>query len=230
MLTVLVSSDFAKIQKRLAALLKDYEAVRFGEGAEPFSSVLSRLGAPGLFSAKIALVIAHPLDDAEGKALILERAQELADSDTPVVVITSALDAAAKKALPKKTEIEILETKEKEEFEPNAFALSDAYLKGDRKNSWVLYRRFIEGGTAAEEIHGVLSWAIRSLVLASKTKSAAEAGLKPFVYTKAKSALARIPNPEAVSRELLALYHRARSGGGSLENLLEIFLLKKGVK
>ena len=87
----------------------------------------------------------------------------------------------------------------------------------------------MEEGVAPEEIHGALAWQARAMVLASKTKTAAEAGLKPFVYSKAKSFVARLTpeKTENLSRELVSLYHESRAGRGALADLLESFLLKK---
>ena len=229
MLYVLIGSDFQKIKKRVAELTKGHEVVRFGEGREPFQHAPSRLNASGLFSKKVALHLDRPLDDADGKAVFLEHLKAFADSDTPVIAIVAALDAETKKKIPKGAAVEAYDIEEKEGGpEASVFALADAFAKGDRKTAWVLYRKFIENGSAPEELHGTLAWQARTLVLASKTKSAEEAGLKPFAYTKAKSALSKLKDdPENLSRELVSLYHRSRMGQGTLENLLEMFLLKR---
>ena len=74
-----------------------------------------------------------------------------------------------------------------------------------------------------------MAWSVRGMVLAAKTKSAVEAGMKDYPYRKAKSAVQKIglPKAEALSAELVALYHNSRMGRGDLEDLVEIFLLKK---
>jgi hypothetical protein len=228
MLYILTGSDFKKIKKRAAEIAKGHELVRFGEGGEPFTHVPGRLGASGLFSAKLALYLDHPLDDAEGKEMFFEHVKEFAEADMPVIAVVTALDAETKKKLTKSAALESYDVSEEKEVAPSVFALTDAYAKGDRKNAWVLYRKFIESGSSAEEIHGMLAWQVRALVLAANAKSAAESGLKPFVYTKAKGALKNLSRkPEDLSRELVSLYHQSRMGQGSLEDLLEIFLLKK---
>ncbi|MBI3573683.1 hypothetical protein HY090_01390 [Candidatus Kaiserbacteria bacterium] len=230
MLYVLIGSDVMKAKARAAVIAKGYEAVRFGEGALPFSEVLGYVGARGLFSKKVALLLDRPSEDAEGKILLAEHAKDFADADMPVVVIEISLDSATKKAIPKSTTVEEFEIEEKEETPPpSVFALTDAFASGDRKTAWILFRKLIESGSAAEEIHGALSWQARAMVLASKTKSAEDAGLKPFVYSKAKRASARLgeAGSEELSRELVRLLHQSRMGGGDLEDLLEVFLLKK---
>lgn len=230
MLYVLTGSDIVKAKTRAAALSKGYEVVRFGEVGEPFQNVLGYLSARGLFAPKVALVLDRPLQDPEGKVLFEEHGKELMEGDALVVVIEDEMNAATKKKIPKDAKIETFDLAEKTDAPPpNVFALTDAFAEGNRKNAWVLYRRLIKTGSAPEEIHGALMWQARALVLASKTKNAEEAGLKPFVYSKAKRATSRlgIDGAEELSRSLVHLVHQSRLGGGDLEDLLEAFLLKK---
>ena len=228
MLCVLEGNDSDKIKKRIAEITKGSEIVRFGEGGEPLANILSHVGSSGLFSKKLTLLLNGAFEDVNAKELILENLKSLHESETAVLVVEGSIDAGTTKKLEKYSKIELYDISYKTtEPAPNVFALADAFAKGDRKKAWVLYRQFIENGSAPEEIHGALSWQARAMVLASKTKNAEEAGLKPFAYTKAKSAAARF-TPEAVenlSRGLVALYHQSRMGGGNLEDLLEVFLL-----
>lgn len=230
MLYVLTGNDSDKIKKRVAEITKGADVTRFGEGGESFLNVLSYLGAPSLFSKINALVLVSPIEDAGAKEFILQNLKAFFESETVVIITEGHIDAPTLKKIDKYAEVESFELKKVVEAPaPNVFALADAFAKGDRKKAWVLYRQFIANGSAAEEIHGTLSWQARAMVLASKTKSAEEAGLKPFAYTKAKSASARF-TPQAIeslSRELVTLYHQSRMGHGSLEDLLEMFLLKK---
>ena len=230
MLYILTGSDVTKAKARAKKLALGHEVVRFGEGAEPFANITGFLSAQGLFASKVALVVDRPLEDNEGKEILRGRAKEFVDSGTLVIVIEPALDAPTKKRLPKAAVIEEFETKKKEVAPPQSvFALTDAFLAGDRKKTWILYRRLIEDGASPEEIHGALAWQARALVLAGKTKSATESGLKPFVYSKAQRAGVHLKEGEAetFSRELMHLVHRSRLGGGDLEDMLEAFLLKK---
>ena len=230
MLYVLAGSDVMKAKARAAALSKGYETVRFGEGGEPFDRALAYVGAHGLFAPKVALLLDRPSEDTAGKTLLLEHAKDFAEAAMPVIVIEPTLDAATKKAIAKLAEVEAFEPKKKTETPPpSVFALTDAFASGDRKQSWILYRKLIESGSAAEEIHGALAWQARAMVLASKTKTAGEAGLKPFVFGKAQRAATRLgaAETENLSRELVRILHSSRSGGGNLEDLLEVFLLKK---
>ncbi len=230
MLYLLIGSDTARAKARALSLASDAEVVRFGEGGEPFENAMGYLAARGLFAPEVALIIDRPSESAEGKALLAERLTDFADAAALVAVIEPVLDAATKKKIPKKAKIETFDAAEQPREEaPNVFALTDAFASGDRKTAWVLYRKLIAAGAAPEEIHGALSWQSRAIATAAKAESASDAGLKPFVYSKAKRAGARFSPEESplLSRELVHILYQARSGRGSLEALLESFLLKK---
>ena len=204
--------------------------VRFGEGGEPFENVGGYLSQSGMFATKVVLVLDRPLDTADGKELLFENGEDLVSAAALVIAIVPDVTATDSKKFPKGAEIEKFDLKRVAEEPPgNVFALTDAYTAGDRKKSWVLYRSLINAGSSAEEIHGALSWAVRGMILAGKTRSAEEAGMKDFPYRKAKGAVARVgvSQAEKSSEELVDLYHQARSGNGDLEDLLEAFLLRK---
>ncbi len=230
MLYILTGPDTMKAKSRAAALAKGHEVVRFGEGAESFANVLGHLGARGLFSKKIALLLDTPSESEDGVALISEHAKDFAEADMLVIVVESDISSDVLKNLRMIATIEEFELEGKEEMPvPSVFALTDAFASGNRKDAWVLYRKIIASGSAPEEVHGALSWQARAMVLAAKTKSASEAGLKPFVYSKSKRAAETLgpERAEGLSRELVRLLHESRMGGGNLEGLLEAFLLKK---
>ncbi|TSD05744.1 MAG: hypothetical protein Greene07147_449 [Parcubacteria group bacterium Greene0714_7] len=230
MLYILLGSDVVKAKARAMKLAEGSELVRFGEGGEPFANVLRYRSARGLFAPKTTLLLDRPLEDADGKMLLTEHAKDLVEGEALVVVIEIALSAPTLKLIPKSAVIENFDVKEKKEAPLlSAFALTDSFATGDRKNSWITYRRLIESGSEPQEIHGILMWQARAMVVASKTKTAEEAGLKPFVYSKAKKAGARLGEVgcEEISRSLVRMVHQSRMGGGSLGDLLEAFLLKK---
>lgn len=228
MLYVLVGEDSYRAKERARELTKDAEVVRFGEGGEPVTAIFEYLGARGMFSSAIALIA----EDALAESVVLENISALVEADASICLIERSLTADVRKRIPKKATIETFDIERPDTVPANVFALADAFASGDRKTTWITYRTLIESGSSGEELHGIVSWQSRAIVLASKTKTAAEAGLKPFVFTKAKrSPYASDPMlAEKISRELVSVYHQARRGEGSLEDLLEAFLLKKSTK
>lgn len=225
-----LTGDIGTAKARAEKLSRGSVVVRFGEGGEMFANALGYLGARGLFASKTTLILDRPLDDTDGKILITGHSKELGEAEALVVVIEHAIPAPILKLVSKVGTVEQFDVPMKRvEPAPSAFALADAFALGDRKNSWIRYRELIGSGTSAEEIHGILSWQVRAMVVASKAHTPEEAGLKPFVYSKAKKAGARlgVEGCEEVSRRLMHMVHQSRMGGGNLGDLLEAFLLKK---
>ena len=109
----------------------------------------------------------------------------------------------------------------------NIFALTDAIGARDKKRAWILYQEALGAGLSAEEIFFKIVWQVKTLLLASKTKSLLETDMKPFSYSKAKSYLKNFkPNElEKLSEDLVVGYHRARQGKGELETFVEKILL-----
>lgn len=229
MLYVFTGSDTAAAKVEARKRATGYEVVVVGEGGVPHTEALGYVGSSGLFSPRVALIIDRPLETAEGTAL-LEQAAALHEAETPVFIIEPDLGAAEKKLLPKGVKVERFERQGMvAEERPNVFAFTDAFMAEDKKRSWIEYRHLIESGIAPEEIHGALMWAVRSALLALKTKSATESGLKPFVYSKSKTVANKL-GPEKIadlSRSLVRAYHRARLGEGDLEMFLESLVLQQ---
>ena len=241
MLYVFTGSDTAaaKAEARKRVADAGAEVVLVGEGGEPFDRALGYLGARGLFAPKVALIVDRITETAEGKEILEKHGQAMHDSDALVFLIEP--DIGSREHSNILQNVRMLKGAKIEEFEregvvaeerPNVFAFTDAFMSGDKKRSWIGYRRLIDGGISAEEIHGALMWAVRSALLATKTKSAADSGLKPFVYEKSKRAAAKLGTDkvENLSRSLVRVYHRARSGEGDMEMLTEALILSsKGV-
>lgn len=227
MLHLLVGVDTARAKAHARTSARG-ELVFCGEGAHGFDEALAYLTAQGLFSIQVSLLLDRPLESKEGRALIVEHGEVLHLSGTDVFVIESALSVEDKKLFPKSAKVTDFGKKAAAE-RPFPFALADAFMAGDRKGAWLEYQKLLRAGLAPEEIHGTLVWAVRSALLAAKTHSPDEAGLKPFVYTKSKRAVEKlgVARVEELSRSLVTLYHTARAGQGDMELGIELLLLKK---
>ncbi len=189
-----------------------------------------RVSAQSLFGGTTASDITlfdTPSEKAGALDALLVYAEALAQSDNVFVVIEQKLLAAPTKILKAHAEkfIEIKDAAEGERF--NVFALADALARRDKKALWVLLQQAVHAGISAEELSGTLMWQIKSMRLAARTQTAEEAGLKPFVYTKAKRATAKFTHEEidTLGRSLIALYHDARLGKRDMDIALERFVL-----
>jgi DNA polymerase III delta subunit len=219
MLYVFYGTDTVEVRNKAHAFLRTLEekgrAVEQVSPEDYYEGIFpDRAGGASLFSDVPVTVIDTPSEDQEIFERVVESAGLLGESPNTFVLIEGTLKAPEKKVFAKYAK-ELHEEKgggEKTTF--NIFSLTDALLRRDKKSLWVLLMRAEASGVSGEEIIGVLYWQLKALLLASRTSSASEAGLKPFVYTKAKKALAifKAGEAEKLSRELLSLYHDAHLG------------------
>lgn len=110
----------------------------------------------------------------------------------------------------------------------NIFSLTDAIGGRKKKEAWILYQKALMTGVPAEVIFfQALVWQIKSMLIASKTKSVTETDMKPFPYSKAKSFLKNFKDGELekLSEDLVIGYNLARRGEGEVETLVEKILL-----
>jgi hypothetical protein len=126
---------------------------------------------------------------------------------------------------PDEEKVDLVGTKPKSDF--NIFSLTDAIGARNKREAWVLYQRALASGMVAEEIFWKVVWQIKTLLLANRTKSAEEAGMKAYPYSKAKSALKNFKTGEIekISENLVIGYHQARRGEIEIDALIEKTLL-----
>lgn len=82
-------------------------------------------------------------------------------------------------------------------------------------------------GVSDEEVHGMLFWQMKTMLLVEASGNAKEAALNPFVYKKAKGFVQHFSKEELHSHTtaLVELYHEARRGRYELGSALERFIL-----
>lgn len=186
------------------------------------------IGGQGLFEKKYIVFLNTVCANAEGRDALVSRIKEIQGSDNVFILLEEKIDAKTKKkieSVAQKVEEHNSVAVKKESF--NIFALTDVLGRRNRKELWVLYQRARMHGVAPEEVHGILFWQIKSMLLAAQETSAKSAGLKPFVYSKAKGFLSNYSQQElkSISKNLVDLYHDARRGIGTLDTSLERFIL-----
>lgn len=217
------------IKKRPNASFFKIESENFRQG-----KLEEMIGGQGLFENKQIVFFDNVLEDKEIKEVILEKIKEIAESPNAFVFLESKLDKATIGKIEKKAE-KVQEfkfvgnegkTKEsKDKF--NTFSLADVFGRRDKKNLWVLYQEALSQGVAPEEINGVLFWQLKSMIVASKSKSADESGLKPCVFQKSKNFARNYTEEEMkkLSSSLVSVYHDSRRGIHDFDIALEKFIL-----
>ncbi len=183
-------------------------------------------GAQDLFHDKIVIVLDELLEEADGS--VAEKIADFAQSENIFIVLQSKPKAELKKKIERHAEkVEIVELPKGKKESFDVFAFTDALGRRDRKNAWVLYQKARATGAEEEQLHGMLFWIVKGMLLASASKNAKESGLSPFVFSKAHSFAKNYTREEllTLSHELVRLYHDARRGEHELPVALEQFIL-----
>lgn len=187
-------------------------------------------GSQALFKSEYVVVLDSLFGSKEGEEVVLANIEKISVAPHPFFVLDGKLLAPARKKLEKHAE-KVYEFTPKtapkaESF--NTFSLTDALGEKNIKKLWTLFREAKHRGVSDEEIHGILFWMLKSLVLSGKTDSPEEAGMKPYPYNKAKRFLKNFNSAESLEGSLARfalLPQHARRRGTPLEIELERFIL-----
>lgn len=214
----------------LRAKKPDASVFKMDSDSFELNELQERIVGQGLFEQKHIVVLDNVFDGKENKEVILKNIKEVGSSENIFIILEKKLD---KKTINKieKHSVKVQEfagggvIQKKKEF--NIFALSDAFGKRDKKQSWVIFHKALASGLVAESIHGTVFWGVKSMLLAKDAKTAGEAGMAPFVFSKSKSASKNFKEGELedISSLLVSIYHDAHAGGMEMSVALELFLL-----
>jgi len=188
------------------------------------------IGGQGLFENKYIVLVDGLFGDKVTKEFISKRLKEIKESQNVFIFREGEVDKATLTKIEKNAEkVQEFGTGEakgkKQEF--NTFSLTDALGRRDKKQLWVLYHMAKQANVEDEQIHGVLFWQVKNMMLAQKTQNAAEAGLNPFVFSKAQGFARNFRDGELakMSGELVSLSHEARRGAHDFDVALERWIL-----
>lgn len=189
------------------------------------------LSGQGLFERKFIVFADGLFENAEAKEWVLSHVAGIGESENAFVFLEGKTDAASLKKIEKHAqEAKVFEAvKQRASFggESNIFALADALGSRDKKKLWVLLSEALIRGETPEAISGVLFWQVKSMLAARGAKSAAESGLKPFVFMKSVRYAKEYSEEElrSLSRKIISDYHDAHRGLSDLSVSLERFSL-----
>ncbi|HEC30432.1 MAG TPA: hypothetical protein ENI66_00245, partial [Candidatus Yonathbacteria bacterium] len=173
----------------------------------------------GLFSEKYVVFLDTISDGENFDELVIDKAKEFALSENIFILLEAGLTkkivSKFEKHVDKMLEFSLPKVK-KEEF--NIFSLTDAFGARDRKKLWVLLQKALRAGSSSEEIHGILFWQIKNILLVKGGGTPTSLGLNPFVLKKAQGFAQKFSDKEAhdTSKDLIHLYHRARRGEATM--------------
>lgn len=181
----------------------------------------------GLFGPKLVVFADGLLSKAEGRDLVVEKIPKLAGSENIFIFLEGKLEAKTVSVFKKWAEKAECHDKLEKKPDFNIFSLADYLGRKDKKNLWVSYQEALRRGVAPEEIHGTLFWQVKTLLIAGRSENISDSGLKPYSWTKAKSALRNWKEEELqnLASNLVEIYHQARRGEYELDTALERVIL-----
>ncbi|MBU4480046.1 hypothetical protein KKG48_01210 [Patescibacteria group bacterium] len=251
MLYLLYGTDFKKSREKLHSMVdsllkKKPDAGFFKLDSSDFSE--SRLdefiSSQGLFEQKYIVQADGLLSDKKSKDFVLDRLEEVSQSENIFFFIEENIDKPTLKKIEKVAQ-------KVQEFnnnnlqsgsrkfgvsgewlldlgEFNIFNMADALGRKDKKELWFLYQKASRHNIPAEEIYGILLWQIRSILIVKNSKTVDDSGLKPFVYNKSLRFAKNFKEGELekISSQLISIYHDARRGILDFGIEMEKFILE----
>ena len=235
MIYLLYGNDTHTSRKKLHILLnglfkKRPDAEYFHITSENMSefSTEELISSQGLFEQKYIVVLDSLFENKDVKEELLSLLKDMQGAEHIFIFLEGKLDKKTTTKFEKYAEkIQECSKEEKKKERFNTFSLTDALGKRDKKNLWTLYQKAKVENIADEEIHGILFWQVKSMLLALQSDNAKEAGLNPFVFSKSKGFLRNYSEDEvrSLSKKLITLSHDARRGVHEFDVALEQFIL-----
>ncbi len=182
----------------------------------------------GLFEKKYIVVLDFLLSNKDIREYIAPRLSSMQEAEHWFVILDGKLDATLIKKIEQVSyKTQIFEKKEIKKDSPIIFSITDKLYTRDKKRLWVCLVDLMNQGIPVEEIHGVIFWAVKNMILASRTESQKESGLAPFPYSKALSGSRnfKLAELQKMSVDLVDMVHRVRTGEGDMEVMLEKWAL-----
>lgn len=225
MLHVLVGNDFNKIKGKTAIHAGDFERTLFSTEDLVYDELDARISSGGLFNQKQVIILKDCLTDHEN--VLLKRLEAMSNSSNIFIIIETKILKKERTKIEKFSysydEFKLIGGKQEDK---SLFELADYLGNKDKKNMWLLYRRFVKEGKKLEEIQGVLWWEIKTLLLIKN--STANPGLHPFVFDKNKRASEKfsILELQMLAKKIVDIHHKTRGGEIDMEIGLERFILE----
>ncbi|MGM0482613.1 MAG: hypothetical protein ACQEP6_01960 [Patescibacteria group bacterium] len=235
MIIYLYGNAFEKRRRKLKKLLSDLKKKRsksevFFVNEETFGvdHMDGLLYGRGLFEEKHIIVLTGIFRDEDAKKYILKKLPDMESSGHVFFLVEDFLTHSQhKKILDSSYFSEGFQQGEVKEDAFNIFALTDAI--GERKGpvAWKIFNTAIFKGKSPEEIHGIIFWMIKSIQAAKISKTAKEAGMKPYPFNKSQKFSGNYSSEElmSISESLICALEKERKGKLPLRFSLESIIL-----
>jgi DNA polymerase III delta subunit len=236
MIYLLHGENFKESRKKLHSLVgslfkKEPDVSKFLIDNESFSKELleEMISGQTLFAGRYIVIVDKVFENKEAGEVVLEKLKLISKSENIFLFIEEKINKAIlsrfKKWAEKIQEFPLKSEKKDNKF--NIFGITDALGRRDRKGTWVLYQKALSEGIQPEEVHGILVWQIKNLLMVKDEKETGSLGLNPFVLRKSLGFASKYKKKELVklSEELIRIPHESRRGMEDFNISLEKFIL-----
>ncbi len=208
----------------------DATFVELDEHSVSVNELFELIESQGLFETKIVCLLKNISLNKEIEKEMKRLVTGVADASSVFIWLETSLNKAPLELLESKATKSFLEkegVKEKK-VEVNVFKLAEYFGARDKKNLWKFFVELKKENIPAEEIHGILWWQLKSILLTLGAKTAEEAGLKSFVFSKAKGFARNFKEEELqhLADMFVVIYHEAHRGNSNLYDELEKIILE----
>ncbi len=182
----------------------------------------AKIESQGLFENKFIVFLDNVFQNKEAKEYILKQIKEVADSQNIFIFLEGKVDKASltkiemhaakaqtfesSKGEARKFGMGAAGTLSLKDF--NIFSLTDVFARRDKKSLWILFVKAKGFNIPAEEIHGVLFWKLKQMLLNPMSA-------KNFTLAELKN----------LSMKMVEIYHQAHRGKYELDSALEQMIL-----
>jgi DNA polymerase III delta subunit len=237
----------AQAQKVVEAAKKKHAGAEFSKlTVDNFSAdkMDELIASQGLFYSASIVFADNLCEETEISEAIIKKLKEIKESPNFFVFLEGKLNKKELEKFQKFAE-KVEEFKKPERKLSKKEALAEKGEKIDffdfantlgernKKILWTLYQDALAEEVASEEVHAMFFWQVKAMLCALKSKDAGEAGLNPYVFTKAKgyarnygkTAEEAEKKLKEMSATLFQMYHQAHRGEIDFAVALEKFIL-----
>ena len=189
--------------------------------SSPSQSLEELLFGQGLFERKCIVFCDELFGDVRAEHL-LSNLSLYQDSPHMFVVFEPSLDRSLQKKM-ERAGASVQRSQERVQREDSRalFSFLDVFLRRDSEKTLSAFYTLVLQGSSASSVLNILLWQLRVLVLVSQSNSAASAGLKPFVFSKAERALRQNPDPLSLFSHAESLVRLGRLQGATDAEIVE---------
>ncbi len=202
-----------RAEERLTELLKKdpkTSAIRFNAENWNQAAFDEVVKSQGLFGDRYIIFLDRVFENGEAKEFIFKILIELKGSQHFFVFVEGKLDKSTLGKIEKQAEkVETFSASEKkikaEKF--NIFSMAFALEQKDKRKLWLLYQT-ARKNAAPEEIHGILWWKVKQMMLSNRSVKYSASDLRKIAH------------------KMVSIYHDAHRGLIDFDLALEKFLLE----